>query len=123
MNILTQYSGFVTQAGNCEAEDEAVVGLQASLRSSGSLRAILEMARKRCTAQKGVNSGRMLVIETICVRYEMHEKAVRDHCLDYFNAEPEDRLAGGMLHDRTVDLLVTGRRLYADLRKAILTTY
>jgi hypothetical protein len=123
MKLLSQYSGYVAQAGSCEVEDEAVVGLEASIRSSGSLRAILELARKRCTAQKGVDGERLHRIETICVRYEEHEKAVRDHCLDYFNAEPSRRVPNGMLHERTVDLLVTGRRLYADLRKTILTSY
>ncbi len=105
--------------GPSSDEDEAVVGLQASLRSSASLRAILECAKGRCRS-RNIDSEQMRLIERICRTYEQHQKDVRDHCLDYFNTEPDLRMKQG-LHERTDLLLRSGKTLYAELREAILT--
>jgi hypothetical protein len=120
MKLLAKYSGSLVDCeGPSAREDEAVVGLQASLRSSASLKAILEGARSRCR-DKNIGAGQMKRIEGIYARYEQHQKAVRDHCLDYFNSVPSTRLAGGM-HRRTGELVAQGKILFAELREAILT--
>jgi hypothetical protein len=61
----------------------------------------------------------MQMIERICQRYEKHQKEVRDHCLDYFNSEPALRMSN--LHDRTGELIRSGKTLFEELRAAILT--
>jgi len=95
-----------------------VVGLQASLRSSSSLRAILECAKERRVGHD-IDAERMRMIERICQRYEQHQQEVRDHCLDYFSAEPALRRSN--LRERTGELISSGKTLFAELREAILT--
>ena len=122
MRILPVYAGLSREcAGPSVEEDEAVVGLQASLRSSDSLKGILECAKSRAL-KRNINSEKLGMIEQICVRYEAHQKAVRDHCLDYYNTEPTARIAP-MMHERTGELIQTGRQLYTELRQVILATY
>jgi hypothetical protein len=121
MRVLPEFSG--VQA-NCDApcaeQDEAVVGLQASIRSSDSLKGILECARRRQNA-KAMDAKNLELIERICARYERHQKEVRDHCLDYFNQVPSARMVPG-LASRTNFLVKEGKVLYSALRGAILAT-
>lgn len=120
MKILSTYKSPRPEClGPSVEEDEAVMGLQASLRSSESLRAILECARERCQ-KSNIDGSQMKLIETICDNYQKHQKAVQDHCLDYFNTEPLGRTAG-KLHERTGELVKNGKKLFSELREAILT--
>jgi hypothetical protein len=122
MRILPEYAGVSTEcAGPCMEEDEAVMGLQASLRSSDSLKGILECAKGRCV-KRNLDSEKLKRIERICKRYESHQKDVRDHCLDYFNSAPTMRVAPA-LSGRTGELIRKGRELYSELRETILSTY
>jgi len=95
------------------------MGLKASLRSSSSLRAILECAKGRC-AKRNIDGDQMKMIERICLRYEKHHKEVRDHCLDYFSYEPQARKSSE-LHERTGELIRSGKTLFSELREVILT--
>ena len=122
MKILPQYSGLRFDCASLTTgADEAVVGLEASLRSSESLRAILECAKTRCSSH-AFDTERLRMIEELCRTYEAHHKAVRDHCLDYYNTDPEGRVQP-VLRKRTGDLVLKGRALYTQLREAILATY
>jgi hypothetical protein len=122
MKILPQYSGLRTDCDGAGAEtDLAVVGLEASLRSSESLHAILECAKKRCTTRPFA-SDKLRTIEELCRIYEAHHKAVRDHCLDYFNAVPNDRIQP-QVRARTGELVRKGQELCAQLRAVLLATY
>ena len=91
MKILPKYAGRLVLVEESR-EDEAVEGLRASLRSSDSLKGILDRAKSRCEKRQGVDGQQLHLIEGICQRYEAHQKAVRDHCLDYYNAVPERRV-------------------------------
>ncbi|HNX05152.1 MAG TPA: hypothetical protein PKI32_06600 [Opitutales bacterium] len=121
MKILPRYSSRPVLIESSET-DEAVDGLQASIRSSDSLKGILDRARDRYAKQQGVDGDKLRTIERICTRYEEHQKAVRDHCLDYYNSVPTQRQAPG-LRERTSELVEAGRELYNELRKAILSSY
>lgn len=120
MRILPLYERPHSEcSGPSVEEDEAVIGLQASLRSSASLRAILECAKGR-RQSRNIDGEQMKLIERICRNYEDHQKSVRDHCLDYFNTEPLSRTSP-VLHERTRELVSKGKTLFSELREAILT--
>ena len=121
MKILPKYAGRLVLVEESR-EDEAVEGLRASLRSSDSLKGILDRAKSRCEKRQGVDGQQLHLIEGICQRYEAHQKAVRDHCLDYYNAVPERRVQPD-LSGRTDELLREGNCLYTELRQAILSSY
>lgn len=121
MRVLPEFSGVqVNFDAPCAEQDEAVVGLQASLRSSDSLKGILECARRRQNA-RAMDAKNLELIERICVRYERHQQEVRDHCLDYFNQVPATRMVPE-LASRTNFLVKEGKVLYSALRGAILAT-
>lgn len=120
MQVLPEFTGHMCVNAPCADQDEAVVGLQASLRSSDSLKGILECARRRQMA-RAIDSEKLHLIEGICTRYERHQKEVRDHCLDYFNSVPAARMAPDLV-SRTNSLLKEGKYLYSELRGAILAT-
>ena len=121
MKILPRYSSKPILLPSAD-EDAAVDGLQASLRSSDSLKGILDRAKDRCAKHQGVDGDKLRTIERICLRYEAHQKAVRDHCLDYYGSIPAERVAPD-LHERTCELIEAGRALYGELRSAILSSY
>lgn len=119
MRLLPQYADvFSPSLTSQTGDDEAVTGLQSSLRSSAALRAILECARKRAQ-DRDIEKARIQQIEQICVRYEEHHKAVRDHCLDYYNIRPEVRASESVCR-RTGQLMHEGKALYGELRELIL---
>jgi hypothetical protein len=120
MRVLPEFTGVTCVNAPCADQDEAVVGLQASLRSSDSLKGILECARRRQMTH-AIDGEKLQHIERICSRYEKHQKEVRDHCLDYFNAIPAVRMAPDLV-SRTNSLLKEGINLYSELRGAILAT-
>ena len=121
MKILPKYAGRFVVAEESR-EDEAVEGLRASLRSSDSLKGILDRAKGRCEKRQGMDGQTLHAIEGICRRYEAHQKAVRDHCLDFYNSVPERRVQPD-LSGRTDELLREGSQLYDELRSAILSSY
>lgn len=122
MRVLPEFNGVKCACDTpCAEQDEAVIGLEASIRSSDSLKGILECAKRR-QATHAIDSKNLELIELICVRYERHQKDVRDHCLDYFNSVPTARMAP-KLTSRTDFLLKEGRVLYSALRGAILATF
>jgi hypothetical protein len=121
MRVLPEFTGEKCTGAPCVEQDEAVVGLQSSLRSSESLRGILECARHKKVGGM-IKEENLDLIERVCVRYERHQKEVRDHCLDYFNHVPTDRL-NPELTERTQFLMKEGKVLYSALRNAILASY
>jgi hypothetical protein len=102
-------------------EAEAVQALEASLRSSRSLLAIAACARKRFSSGK-IEPTKLVELEEICVKFERHEKSVRDHCLDFYNASPSRRTTLE-IRCRTSELVLEGRSLCCRLRETLLSTY
>ena len=102
-------------------EAEAVEALESSLRSSKSLMAIVECAKKRHSDKK-IASEKLVKIQEVCLVYQRHQREVRDHCLDYYNSDPSKR-SSSALRSRTDELMREGRALYVQLREAILSSY
>jgi len=122
MKLLSHFSDIDSGLSVSSIEEaEAVQALESSIGSSRSLMAIVQCARKRFLS-KDLDTQKLVFLEEICLKYERHEREVRDHCLDYYKSSPSRRIMPEM-RCRTGELVLEGRRLCSQLRETLLSTY
>lgn len=98
-------------------ENSALEGLEASLRSSDSLKEIITCARDRARRAE-LAPERIAQIEDLCTEYQEHQEEVRKLCLNLAICEAEDIPED--MDQYTDHLMQRGRELFARLSKAVL---
>ncbi|MBN2068723.1 MAG: hypothetical protein JW739_03715 [Opitutales bacterium] len=98
-------------------DGESIIGLQASLQSSNAILEILECARERLSGEIG-KAPQLQRIETVCARYNEHQREVRDHCLDIMNLGLKEIPKNVRIY--TDMLMQRGQYLFQELSEAIL---
>jgi seryl-tRNA synthetase len=98
-------------------ENSVLVGLEASLRSSDSLKEIITCARERASRAE-VPSDRLTQIEELCEEYQQHQEEVRKLCLNLAVCDEDDIPAD--MDEYTDHLMRRGRELFARLSKVVL---